>query len=188
MRLIVTLGVIFWVGIAPVSGQQPFVTIEGDLNHVAWWVVADFHPFTTEVRGIPVGQIRKNWCKATEFQRDLIPKNLLLEGGVDTMKANKLAFAVQGHFDGTKTKQVAVVGVYQECSGQKGRFILILDQPRGGQPKVRFVNATPTAHQFGALSVRKDNSMAAACMDCDNISVLKWDPQKRRFAWVQDSE
>jgi hypothetical protein len=108
------------------SAQQPFVTIEGDLKTAAWWVVADFHPSTTEVRGIPVKQIRKNWCKATEFRKDLIPKEILLEEGVDEMEVSKLSFALEGHFDGSANTQTALVGFYQECSGQKGRFIMIL--------------------------------------------------------------
>src|SRR5215475_6743516 len=102
------------------------MTIEGNLKEAAWWVIADFHPFTTEVRGLPVSQIRKSWCKATEFRKDLIPRELLFEGGVDAMEASKLSFAIEGHFDGTAAKQVALVGVYEECSGQKGRFILVL--------------------------------------------------------------
>ena len=176
-------------GIVPIRGQQPFVTVEGDLRFVAWWVAADFHPFTTKVRGIPTAKIRKNWCKATEFRKDLIPKELLFEGGVDGMEASKVSFAIEGHFDGTATKQVALVGVYQECSGQKGRFILILDLPRSGPPRVRFVNALATPNQFGALSLGQDNSIVAwPCMECDNTSVLKWDPQKRRFDWAPDSE
>ena len=108
------------------SAQQPFVTIEGDLKTAAWWGLADFHPFETEVRGIPVNQIRKNWCKATEFRKDLIPKEILFEEGVDEMEASKLSFALEGHFDGSANTQTALVGVYQECSGQKGRFIMIL--------------------------------------------------------------
>jgi hypothetical protein len=180
---------ILWIGMTPVGGQEAFMTVDGDLKNIALWALADFHPFTTEVRGIPVGKIRNSWCEATEFRKELIPKELLFEGGVDAMEASKLSFALEGHFDGTATKQVALVGVYQVCSGQKGRFILILDQSRNGQPKVRFVNVLPTAHQFGVLSLDKDGSIVAwTCMDCDNRSVLKWDPQKRRFAWTPDSD
>ena len=105
------------------------------------------------------------------------------------MEANKLSFAVEGHFDGSATKQVALVGVYQECSGRKGRFIVILDQPRRGQPKVRFVDALPTERQFGVLSVGNNGSIVAwGCMECDGSSVLEWDPKKRRFAWAHDSD
>src|ERR1700760_2618028 len=77
---------------AEASAQQPFVTIEGDLKSAPWWVIAAFQPFTTEVRGIPVNQIRKSWCKATEFRKDLIPKEILLAEGVDEMEASKLSF------------------------------------------------------------------------------------------------
>jgi hypothetical protein len=171
--------------VAPAGAEQPFVTTKGDLKKEAWWQIADFHPFTTEVRGIPVGKIKSNWCKATEFQRDLIPKALLNQDGVDGMTAYKLSFVVEGRFDGSATKQVALVGVYQECSGQKGRFLLILDQPVGGQPpKIRFVDAERTEHQFGALSVNGKSIVLSSCMECDIGGILKWNARKRRFAWV----
>ena len=171
----------------PVKGQQPFLTTAGDLKSVAWWVLAEFHPFTTEVRGIPVNKIRKNWCKATEFRKELIPRELLFEGGTDAMAASGFEFALEGHFGGSPTKQVALVGVYEECSGKKGRFILILDQPTGGSVKVRFVSAVLTEHQFGALQRGEHNSIIAwACMECDNFAELKWDSRKRRFDWVPE--
>ncbi|SDO94644.1 hypothetical protein SAMN05444050_5414 [Afipia sp. GAS231] len=171
--------------------QAPFVTIEGNLESTAWWVLADFHPFTTEVRGIPVNQIRRNWCKATEFRKDLIPKELLVVNGTDQMEEAKLSFALQGHFDGSATTQVALVGVYQECSGQKGRFVLIIDQPANanGKAKIRFVSALPTGHQFGVLSQGEDNAIAAwGCMECDDRSVLKWDRKKRKFDWLREPD
>lgn len=171
------------------SAQQPFVTIEGDLKTAAWWVVADFHPSTTEVRGIPVNQIRKNWCKATEFRKDLIPKEILLEEGVDEMEVSKLSFALEGHFDGSANTQTALVGVYQECSGQKGRFIMTLEQPTGGKPKIRFLNTVRTDRQFGALAKGDGNTIVAwACMDCDGFSVLKWDRKKRKLDWEPQPE
>lgn len=174
--------------------QQSFVTIKGDPKAIAWWVIADFQPFTTEVRGIPANQIRKTWCKATEFRKDLIPRQLLFENGTDEMEAAELSFAIEGHFDGSPMTQVALVGVYQECSGKKGRFILIVDRPADGlprirptktrPPKIRFVNAAETDRQFGALAKGKDNTLVAwTCMECDNHSILKWNPKSRKFQW-----
>jgi hypothetical protein len=185
VRWTTVLGATFLLTIPQTSAQQSFVTINGDLNTTAWWVIAEFQPFTTEVRGIPANQIRKNWCKATEFRKDLIPKELLFDGETDVMKSADLSFAVEGHFDGSAVNQLALVGVYQECSGQKGRFILILDQPASGKAKVRFVNATPTDHQFGALEKGEGNTIVAwACTDCDVSSVLKWDRKRRKFDWL----
>jgi hypothetical protein len=172
---------------AQAVAQQAFVSLNGDLKKEAWWVLADFHPFTTEVRGIPANQIRKSWCKATEFRKDLIPRELLFEGDTDAMEQGKMSFAIEGQFDGTATKQVALVGVFEECAGPKGRFILILDQPAVGMPKIRFVNAVRVDRQFGALRKGDGNSIVAwACMECDSFSVLKWDRKKRKFEWQPD--
>jgi hypothetical protein len=170
---------------AHARAEPAFVTAEGDQKRVAWWVLADFHPFTTEVRGIPVGQIRKSWCKATEFRKDLIPKEWLVEKGVDAMQAAGMSFAVEGRFDGSAVKQVALVGVYEECNGKKGRFVLVLDQPADGKARIRFVDAEPTDHQFGALERWKNNTIIVwSCMSCDGSSVLHWDRKRRKFDWL----
>jgi hypothetical protein len=169
--------------------QAPFLTIEGDLKGTAWWVIADFHPFTTEIRGIPVSRIRKNWCKATEFRKDLIPKELLIENGTDVMAAGGWSFAVEGNFDGSKTKQIALTGVYQECAGQKGSFVLILDQPINTlKPRIRFVSASETNRQFLALETSKGQIVVGTCMDCDVRSVLQWDRKKRKFDWLPEPD
>lgn len=185
VRLILVGGLMLMAVQAP--AQQAFVTLQGDLKNEAWWVIAEFHPFTTEVRGIPANQIRKSWCKATEFRKDLIPKNLLFENGADVMKGAEMSFAVEGRFDGAATKQIAVVGVFQECAGPKGRFMLVLDQPDGEKPKVRFVDAIRTNRQFAALSKDKSGKLVLwRCMECDGYSVLKWDRKKNRFGWEPD--
>ncbi|WP_235884992.1 hypothetical protein [Bradyrhizobium frederickii] len=171
------------------AAEQAFVTLNGDLKKEAWWVIAEFHPFTTEVRGIPANQIRKSWCKATEFRKDLIPKELLFESGADAMKGAGMSFAIEGRFDGAATRQIAVVGVFQECAGPKGRFMLVLDQPDGGKPKIRFLDAVRTNRQFGALSKDKGGKPVLwECMECDGYSVLKWDRKKNRFGWEPQAE
>ncbi|MDN4988032.1 hypothetical protein QY049_33220 [Bradyrhizobium sp. WYCCWR 13022] len=189
VRSTIGIGVLAAVTTAQAAAQQAFVTLNGDPKKEAWWVIAEFHPFTTEVRGIPANQIRKSWCKATEFRKDLIPRELLFDGNTDAMAAVNMSFAIEGHFDGTTTKQVALVGVFQECAGAKGRFVLIIDQPAGGKPKIRFVSAVRTDRQFGALQKGKDGALVtSACMECDEGSVLKWDRKKRQFDWVPQGD
>ena len=169
------------------AALAPFVTIEGDRKDTGWWDLADFHPFTTYVRGIPVNQIRKNWCKATEFSKELIPKQLLLVDGQDQMDANRVFFAVEGNLDGSATKQVALVGVYQECAGEKGSFVLILDQPISTKKaRVRFVHSWKTDRQFAVLEKSKGNLITLwTCMACDEQrSDLQWDRKKRKFGWL----
>ena len=60
---------------------------------------------------------------------------------------------------------------------------MILEQPTGGKPKIRFLNAVRTDRQFGALAKGDGTSVAWACMDCNGFSVLKWDRKRRKFDW-----
>lgn len=129
-----------------------------------------------------MSQIRETWCKATEFRKELIPKELLVENNVDGMAQAGLSFALEGRFDGSAVNQIALVGVYQECAGKKGAFMLILDQLAAGKSKVRFLSATPTDHQFSALGKGEGNTIVVwSCMECDGRSILKWDRKKRKF-------
>jgi hypothetical protein len=92
------------------------------------------------------------------------------------------SFSLEGNFDGSANKQVALVGVYEECSGKTGYFFLILDQPAVGQPKVRFLNTTEDAHPFAALSTDDGKTIRIwARMECDNVTELKWDLKHHKF-------
>jgi hypothetical protein len=160
---------------------QTFVTVKSKPMEV-WWLSAEFHPMHSEVRGIPVAQIRPNWCKATEYTRELIPKELLEEGGSDTMKEAGLSFSVTGNFDRSKTRQVALVGVYRTCSGQKGSFLLVIDE---GTKNIRFVDATPSKAQFAVLAPAKSDIVILYCMECDVGGTLRWNAGQKKFAWTR---
>jgi len=167
--------------------RSSFVTLDPEKpDFLAWYLRANYHPFGKEVRGIPVTRINKNWCEANEVTRELIPSGLL---GENIDATGGLSFAVEGHFDGSKIEQTALVGVYRHCTGgEKGFFLLILDAPRNGARKIRFLEEMPLAH-FAALKAQEDSSIVLwDCMDCDVSSVLRWDKSKRRFDWVKEEE
>lgn len=160
--------------------QQPFATVKPGTD--AWWLRTNFNPMHTEVRGIPVAKIRRTWCKATEFTRALMPKKEMDEDKSGQMMDEVgLAFSFTGNFDRSKTKQVALVGVYQECAGKKGSFLLIIDE---GTQNVRFLDVTPTATQFSILSVHENDIVHASCMECDGGGVLRWNAKRKAFRWV----
>src|SRR6516165_8043080 len=105
--------------------EQPFMTL-AERGTGAWWLDAEFHPFTMEVRGIPAKKINKSWCKATEFRKDLLPREIVIEeNGGDSMEG--YSFALEDNFDSSARKQIALVGVYEDCSGKTGRFFMIAD-------------------------------------------------------------
>jgi hypothetical protein len=164
--------------------EQPFMTLDKNMGDAAWWVVAQFHPFTTEVRGIPASKLRKGWCKATELRKDLLPRDVVFDkNGKDTME--EFSFALEGNFDGSAAKQVALVGVYEDCAGKTGHFFMILETAPAGQFKVRLLDAEQNVHPFSALSIDKDKTIYVwYCMECDNFAKLKWDRKKRKFVWL----
>ena len=161
--------------------QQPFATVKPGKE--AWWLRTSFNPMHTEVRGIPVAQIRPNWCKATEFTRELMPTKEMEEEGSDKlMHEVGLSFSVTGGFDGSRMKQAALVGVYRTCGGETGSFLLIVDE---GTNKVRFVDTTSGKNQFAVLSAYKDSITLSNCMECDAGAILPWNAKRKAFGWVR---
>jgi hypothetical protein len=166
--------------LATVAPAQDFATTRPGKE--AWWLRTSFNPIHTEVRGIPVAKIRKDWCKATEFSFDNIPRRLLDEDDAEKMmKQHGMSFSTVGNFDRSKTGQTALVGVYQTCAGQKGSFLLVLDQ---GTKRIRFVDATPSKTQFAALTGDKKDIVIMYCLECDVGGVLRWNARKKAFGWA----
>lgn len=178
----IALAAVFAVLSTAAPAQQSFVTVRPEPKTEAWWLRAEFHPMHSEVRGIPVAQIRRNWCKATEYTRELFPNELLVEDGKDSLKEYGLAFSVTGNFDRSKTSQVALVGVYQTCAGQKGSFLLVIDEDT---KRIRFVDATPGKTQFAVLAADRGAIVLMHCMECDDAATLRWNAKKKAFGWVR---
>ena len=156
--------------------QSAFLTTAPQPESYAWWLRTEYHPFGTDVRGIPVARIRAHWCKANEFRKDLFPPDLA-EGF-----AGDQSFAIDGFFDGSKTKQTALVGVYETCKGERGAFLLVLALPEGKSPVIRLIREIPGEREFAILYSVDDSTIAVMhCLECDHISKFKWAKAKRHF-------
>jgi hypothetical protein len=163
---------------AIVSAQEkPFLTTAPMPDYYAWWLRTEYHPFGTDVRGIPVARIRADWCKANEFREDLFPPD-----DAAYFKGSGLSFAVEGFFDGSTTKQTALVGVYESCKGQRGAFLLVLAWPKDKPPMIKFVREIPGEREFAMVATMNASTIALFhCMECDHVSKFKWNKTKGRF-------
>jgi hypothetical protein len=158
---------------------QNFVTVNPESHGLAWWLRADFHALHREVRGIPVADLHRDWCKATEFTGEQFPLELLVEHGTDLLAQAGLSFSVEGPFDGSGKKQVTLVGVYETCRGQKGRFFLILD---ADTRKVRYLDAQAGKQRFSAIAAQGASTIVIMhCLECDVSSTVRWDRTRKRF-------
>src|SRR5690349_20212233 len=115
---LILLALLVLLASAPVghAQQTDFVKIPPEPKLDAWWLRAEFYPFGTDIRGIPITKIKQTWCKATEFRNDLFPP----EAMPDLTRSDGLAFSIDGSFDGSRTRQTALIGAYESCKGQKG--------------------------------------------------------------------
>jgi hypothetical protein len=88
-----TLGILataLFVGCTSSIYQHPIVTPEPGTP--AWWLRITFRPTERAIRGVAVSELDRSWRFATELRKELIPHDLLFEGGIDTMSENKLVF------------------------------------------------------------------------------------------------
>jgi hypothetical protein len=161
------------------AGAPDFVTLDPAPAELAWWGRARFHPFETQVRGIPVQEIRSNWCKASEFRHELFPQDLQDD-------LNDVEFAVDGSFSGPDAKETALVGAYETCDGEKGGFFLILDRSGQGAPTVRFIAAGAVEHAFAQVNARDQSLWVWYCMECDFGTQYSWDQSKQTFVEVPE--
>jgi len=156
--------------------QTDFVKIALEPKSYAWWLRAEFYPFETEVRSIPVGKIKATWCKATEFRKSLFPA----EARPYLDHSGGLSFSADGPFDRSKIRQTALLGAYETCSGDRGSFLLVVAYPHG-LPTVRFVHEMPD-DKFGMLAILPGLTIQVFhCLECDHTTKFRWDSSKMDF-------
>lgn len=169
------------------TAANSFVSIKEGAQPSVWWVRAEYHPFETSVRGLPVAEIDVNWCKASEFRRELFPPELLKMDGEDILEKPGNAFALRGKFDGAN-EHLALVGVYETCKQQRGTFLLILDETKSGKARVVTVHQFAEYFQFPSLSLTRDHNVELWwCFRCDNYQELYWDKSKSQYGWRDDA-
>ena len=182
-RILLAWSLVILATFAGNAESNNFVTVAPQPSAYAWWVDAQFHPFETQVRGIPVNNIRASWCKATEFRKDLFPTDLAAD-----LDENHASFSIDGYFDGSKTPQTALIGVYETCRGARGSFLMVVARPPGKPPVIRFLHEIPEL-QFGVLVARSDATIDVFhCMECDHVTSFKWDRSKKRFVRLKPAD
>jgi hypothetical protein len=183
MRAVLYAIIFFIIPAVALAQQEAFTSVVPGKSG-AWWLYTAYHPFGTDVRGIPVAKIRSGWCKANEFRKELFPA----EYREDLEEAGS-SFAIDGIFDGSKLRQTALAGVYETCKGERGAFVLLLAWPKGKPPIIRFVHEMPGEIAFTILSVPDRSTIKMRyCLECDHLDRWKWSRTKKRFVMLPSDE
>ncbi len=149
----------------------------------AWWLRIEFEPTGRVIRGIPIEEIDPSWTRASELRKEAIPKDILSEGGTDNMAASGLVFARYGDFDKNGIEDLALVGVFEHRSGERGTFLLVLTREGGVWRRV-FLEAHQGRAGFLALSEKSENIQVWTCMHCDAVGILIWDEKGGQYRWL----
>ena len=165
-------------------GEDVITTILPEPHYVVPLARLDFRPARRSLQTVPITGLDPSWAFASELRKDLIPRALFVEDGVDQMVDQRLAFSRQGDFDHDGQQDLAFVGVYERRNGERGNFLLILTPTTSGRWRTLFVESLPSGRsEFGALAQHSADLELWWCTSCDDGRVLPWDAQQRKFFW-----
>lgn len=163
------------------ADRPTFLSVVPEPTNHAWWLRAEYNPFSKTVRGIPIKLISKQWCHANEFTTDLFPPEYMQGLSPD------LSFSVESQF-GQRKKLTALVGAFETCAHDKGLFLLIIEQRRSIKV-VRFLEQFSFQKSLAALRLTgRDTLELWWCSDCDNSQELEWDAKQKKFVWRFEEE
>ena len=163
------------------ADRPAFLSVAPEPTNHAWWLRAEYNPFSKTVRGIPIKLLSKQWCYANEFTTDLFPAEYMQD------ISPKLSFAVESRL-GQRRKLTALVGAFETCAHEKGLFLLILEQ-RKSIKVVRFLEQFSFQKSLAALQLTKRDTLELWwCSSCDNSQELEWNPKQKKFVWRLQEE
>lgn len=168
------------------SSQGLLVTLNPDADGIAWSEHTEFQPRGMSIRGIPVRQLRSDWCKASEFTLQAFPDSARRHGryGLDQLMSTLGAtFSTSGTF-GTGKRLDVLLGVFETCQGQRANFLLVLDPERAGQDGIVQLEEISKRATFVYLQTDRtgESFWTVSCFACDDPGTrYRWDPRRGRF-------
>jgi len=168
------------LGCSPATNKQIIMRVSPEPKDHAWWLRTEFVPVHKEIRGVPLSQIDPTWRLASELRKEAIPPELLLEWGTDIMQESGLSFFLYGDFNKDGVEDLALVGVYENKSRERGSFILILSKDDQGKWRKSFLRYLGEP-SFTALSKKNDSLEVWFCLECDFGVSLIWDTEANKY-------
>ena len=141
----------------------------------AWWLTEEYAATETEIESIPVGQLDKEWVRAS-----VLSKKRLSPEGQNYLKERLMGkqdvyFALRSDFNKDGVEDKALVGVYETKEGEKGRFLLILSRPKDGKWKQDYLEVDRSKPGFSALLYREGKLSWIDCFECDGFPDVIWE-------------
>lgn len=193
---------------AQTPGRDPFVFVSDrqedgsrvNPDTLAWYLLPmAIRPTGSEVAGLPIAAINafrrsqfvgrpaitvERWCFANALSaRSFVSSNRVVQANIERSFASNPdhSFRLRGRFTGGN-ELVAIVGHYEECTGDKGSFILLID-PAASAPGIVHVDVLPLASGLQYMRLVDGNITVSTCFECGDVTGLFYDRRRRRFYW-----
>ena len=152
----------------------------------AWWVTIEFKPDASEIDHILISEIDKTWKTVKVLSMDAIPKEALESDPYDPIKEFGYIFSYVGDLNKDGIEDKAMVGVYEDTSGNFGRFLLVLTRSKKNW-EMSFLSKIPGNPGFSILWFNKGTLIWSVCMECGSHGELRWDGKRYSVDWSKSN-
>lgn len=169
--------------IGTVANAESFVRLNPNAHPVTWYEGATYQPTSSQIRGIPVNFLNKQWCAADELRTSDLPEKIAKQVEFEQRKYG-WRFQHENLLLGHLRNVSAVVGIAKNCDTAKTAFfVLLIDQKKQGKDAVIFVTPFEEAN-YVILSIRDKRTIDIGfCSGCDDIIDLRL--KRQGFYWVE---
>lgn len=137
----------------------------------AWWLTATFTPSQTAYESLSVKEIDPAWERIAILNYDSLPRDA--KPDLDWMHKEGFVFQVDNYFKRTGKTDREICGVFEDQSGQKGRFLLVLEKTGSSPWKVAYLHRENGEAGFSILARKPAALYWGTCLQCDEFSRLR---------------
>lgn len=137
-----------------------------------WWKTFTLEPRDTELLGVPVDRVNREWVRATALESSA----LSAAQRADLTSRNR-QFVINGDFNADERPDRILVGVYEDKQGKRGSFVAVFTRRDDRNWQAVYSEVGDEPGQFSVLHQPADNPYRLywdQCLDCKSSAAVTW--------------
>lgn len=147
-------------------------SLVADDSGLAWWLRDQYEPSAVTSALFKMSDINPEWVKFKLLSYSDLSDEAKKD--IPWMEEYGYKFSIDGDFNKDGRSDKAVVGVYENKNGEKGRFLLILTKRKNGRWAKEFLDEIKGEPGFSVLYKCGNSICWSECMECDGGHILEW--------------
>lgn len=137
-----------------------------------WWKTFTLEPRDTELLGVAVGRVNRDWVRATALEASALSAAQRAE-----LTGKDRQFVLNGDFNADGRPDRVLVGVYQDKQGKRGSFVAVFTRRDDRSWQAVYSEVGDEPGQFSVLHQPADNPYRLywdQCLDCTSSAAVTW--------------